>query len=112
MFASQLVYSAGMELETAVQNAFMLGSKDVLVHSALVLRKTIQTAFETSDELRWPPTAEYIEHYRSSNIPATLDSFLKNVFSPRKSRKPLETDKQTGKLGRPGHLQSSDKWRM
>ena len=38
-YVSQLIYSANTKMETAVQSAFVLGSKDIMVEAALYLNK-------------------------------------------------------------------------
>ena len=78
-FECQIVYSKNMELEKAVQSAFILGSKDIMTESANVLRNVIVKAFEESDETRWPPSVESLET-ASDTIPIELQNFLKSVL--------------------------------
>lgn len=68
-----------MKLETAIESAFKQGGKDILVETASVLRNSILDAFEKSDELRWPPSAEYMAKTDSA-IPGDLEKFLMLVF--------------------------------
>ena len=69
-----------MKVETAIKNAFQLGSKNVLTECAANLRETIISAFENSGDLRWPPLADQIDDV-ADVIPPTLSNFLKYVFS-------------------------------
>ena len=69
-----------MKVETVIQNAFQLGSKNVLTEAASVLRETIISAFENSNDLRWPPTADQIDDVNDV-IPSLLSYFLKYIFS-------------------------------
>ena len=79
-FVSLLVYNAKIKGETAIQSAFQLGSKNVLTEAASVLRETIISAFENSNDLRWPPTANQIDDVNEV-IPSSLSNFLKYIFS-------------------------------
>ena len=79
-FVSLLVYNAKMKVETAIQSAFQLGSKNVLTEAASVLRETIISEFENSNDLRWPPTADQIDDVNDV-IPSSMSYFLKYIFS-------------------------------
>ena len=68
-YVSQLIYSANTKLETAVQSAFVLGSKDIMVEAALYLRNAIL----------YDSTVEYLDN-AVDVIPDELNSFLKYVF--------------------------------
>ena len=69
-----------MKVETAIQSAFRLGSKDILTEAAAVFRENIFSAFENSNELRWPPTADQIYNV-DDVIPPSLSFFLRYIFS-------------------------------
>ena len=69
-----------MKVETAIQSAFQLGSKDILTEAAAVLRENIISAFENSNELRWPTTAYQIDNV-GDVIPPSLSFFLRYIFS-------------------------------
>ena len=51
-YVSLFVYNAKIKVETAIQSAVQLGSKNVLTEAASVLRETIISAFENSNDLR------------------------------------------------------------
>ena len=68
-YVSQLIYSANTNL----------GRKGIMVEAALYLRNAILSTFSQSDELRWPPTVEYLDNAEDV-IPNELNSFLKYVF--------------------------------
>ncbi|KAJ8278413.1 hypothetical protein GJAV_G00087350 [Gymnothorax javanicus] len=74
-FITQVVYNADMKLVETVQKAFLLDNKDTLTEIALYLRNVILDAFDKSDDLRWPPTVDYIPN-TDDVLPQDLRSFL------------------------------------
>ena len=75
-FSSYLVFSTDADIESAITYAYELGNVDKLIDAAKSFRLEINEAFENDDDLRWPPTAQYLE---SRQIP--FPDNLKNFFN-------------------------------
>ena len=93
-----LVYNAKMKVETAVQSAFQLESKNVLPKAASVLRETIIGAFENSNDLRWPPTAYQIDDVNDVK-PSSLSYFLKYIFSGKVKDTSTQVNRLVSSIG-------------
>ena len=70
-FQSQLVYSSAIEVGSAVSMAYELSTIDRTRDVALHLRNEIKNSFESSNPLRWPPTAKDLD-ISDSVIPEQL----------------------------------------
>ena len=95
-FVSLLVYNAKMKVETAIQSAFQLGSKNVLTKAASVLRETIIS--ENSNDLRWPPTADQIDDVNDV-ISSSLSYFLKYIFSGKVKDTSTQVNRLVSSIG-------------
>lgn len=97
-YVSLLVYNAKMKVETAVMNAFQLGSRDLLKESAAFLRETIKSAFENSKDLSWPPLADQIDD-SNDVIPSSLSYFLKYIFSGKVKDTSIQVNRLVSSIG-------------
>ena len=97
-FVALLVYNAKMTVETAIQSAFQLGSQNVLIEAASVLRDTIISTFENSNDLRWPPTADQIDDINDV-IPSSLSHFLKFIFSGKVKDTSTQVNRLVSSIG-------------
>lgn len=74
-FASYLVYSSQIGVEKAIQSMYDLNSSDTISDVAISLRSSITNAFEESEELPWPSTADALAS-RQDKLPEDLEKFL------------------------------------
>ena len=60
---NDLVYSSAVSTGEAVQVAFEAATSEtkILEEAASILRRNIQHAYNSSDKLPWPPSAEYLQ---------------------------------------------------
>jgi hypothetical protein len=72
----QFVYSSAISAETAVCKAYELSITESTRDVALHLRNEVKNAFESSDALRWPPTARDFD-VSESVLPEELEKFLR-----------------------------------
>ncbi|MCG7882443.1 MAG: hypothetical protein JAY96_12745 [Candidatus Thiodiazotropha endolucinida] len=96
-FMSQLVFSSHIKLEEAIQSAFILGSKDSLTEAADYLRKSIQNAYNHSEELKWPPTADQLGNIDIS--PEELSTFLTYVLSGKTKDASIQVNRLVSSIG-------------
>ena len=73
-YQSLLVYSAEMNIQTAVTTAYELGSADTLKDTALYLRSVIIKAFPKSGVLPWPPSDDFLQNHNV--LPQDIERFL------------------------------------
>ena len=74
-FESYLVYSSQIGVEKAIQSMHDLSSSDTMSDVALFLHRSITKAFEESEELPWPATADALAS-RKDKLPGELEKFL------------------------------------
>ena len=55
-----LLYNSSMPLGDAIQLSYKLGHKDIQTEVAFNLRNNIFDAYRKSDELPWPPSADFL----------------------------------------------------
>ncbi|KAL5022875.1 hypothetical protein ScPMuIL_002030 [Solemya velum] len=73
------------DISNAIRKAYELGSRDMIEETGAHLNQEIWTAFETSDELTWPPTAQTL--LRNVNVlPPSLEKFLTCLLSGNRTR--------------------------
>lgn len=76
-----LVYSGNLQTEDAVAHAYKLGSNDKVKDTALLIRSEIQSAFRSTGELPWPPTARDLQITSPNFLPSKLVNFLNIVIA-------------------------------
>ena len=77
-----LVCSASINRADAVAHPYKLGTIDRYQDVALLLRQAIYYAFEESEPLPWPPTAEDLNvNSLDEVLPSELETFLNYVVS-------------------------------
>ena len=54
-FQSYIVFSSAIDVNSAVKQAFQLGSTDVIEQTGKNIRQSIMDAYSTAPELKWPP---------------------------------------------------------
>ncbi|KAL5014823.1 hypothetical protein ScPMuIL_000962 [Solemya velum] len=84
-FRSYVLYRSDADISNAIRKAYELGSRDMIEETGAHLNQEIWTAFETSDELTWPPTAQTL--LRNVNVlPPSLEKFLTCLLSGNRTR--------------------------
>jgi hypothetical protein len=83
---SDLVYSSDVNTGEAVNVAFEAATSEskILQEAASILRRNIQQAFKSSEELPWPPSDEYLKSHGPSP-PSCLTEFLTLLISGKNS---------------------------
>lgn len=79
-FQSELVFSCGMDISTAVKNGYMLGCSDEVGNVARLLHGIIGDAFANASKLPWPPTAANLQA-ADDPVPENLQRFLRILIS-------------------------------
>ena len=74
-----LLYNSSTPLEHAIQLAYKLGHKDVQTEVATDLQNTVLDAYRKSEDLPWPPSADYLANLKYV-LPAELEAFLMPVL--------------------------------
>ena len=78
-FGTSLVYSTAVDKSEAVRYAYILGTTDKTRDVAISLRASVLTRFKEAEQLRWPPTARYLEDLEDMT-PPDLHRFLKMLL--------------------------------
>ena len=63
-----------------------------------MLRETIISAFENSNDLRWPPTADQIDDVNDV-IPSSMSYFLKYIFSGKVNDTSTQVNRLVSSIG-------------
>ena len=74
-FGSYLVYGTSIDTGEAVHLAYILGTADKTKDVAISMRASIQDTYRNAEQLKWPPTARYLESLENV-IPSELKRFL------------------------------------
>ena len=78
----QLVYSKTMPVGEAVAQSYQQRSHQNNIDSAACLRRSVQDAFKSSNELPWPPMAEDLELSQPEELlPHDLLDFITTIIS-------------------------------
>ena len=78
-FQSYIVYRAGSDTNDAARCAYELGTLDMAQGAGRCLHQAILEKFATSDELKWPPSAQDLGNM-TDVIPPQLEKFLSYVI--------------------------------
>ena len=73
---SQIIFCKSMDIEGAIKLAYILGNIDSFKKVAGLLKQSILDAFQNSEKIPWPPTAEYLKQL-DGIVPNMLQRFLK-----------------------------------
>ena len=90
----------------AVICAYRFGSIDKLADVAILMRGFIQRAYQESEELSWPPTADDMKIKSEQLLPKELIRFLNIVMDG----KPEVVDSATCSLNRSGFVSCCNRW--
>lgn len=74
-----LVYCADIDTDTAVSNAYILGSQNKQADVGRCLRDVIKDALQQAPPMPWPPTQDYLS--TENVIPQQLNDLLRSVIS-------------------------------
>ena len=74
------MYEKSIGVETAVSNAYELGSKDNVKDVAEFLRDVIWKAYKNADDLPWPPKSDDLD-LSSESLPAPLQRFMRIMLT-------------------------------
>ena len=79
-YQSCIIYSADIDIDTAVKYSYRLGSMDMIKDAGTALHRSIHNSFKSSDELKWPPSAQDLTNHEVG-VPPELEKFLSYVIA-------------------------------
>ena len=82
-FSSYIMFSANIDISTAVLCAYDLGTKNMIEEVGGFLRETILDAFKNSESMPWPPAADFLESLEDAT-PNHLKTFMSILISGKK----------------------------
>ena len=73
------MYDTNVDIDEAIRSAYKLGTVDMNMQVPMSLRKTILEAFQSSEQLEWPISLEYLQ--KTDLMPKQVSVFLSYLIS-------------------------------
>jgi len=93
-----ILFSSDIDLNTAVKQAFMIGSANMIQNAGLHLRQCVMDDFSNAPDLTWPPAPSDLTKIDDA-IPSTLRRMMCYIITGKKSTTSSQSQRLIQSIG-------------